>query len=150
MKQKNRCRSACVWLHPTRSPIACSTSGCADTWSCAREPRPLASGNEQPASVDWPSSRVHAHIERSCGGLSDTLIDSTIPGNYKLHYDLVSVCKLSTKQFKLIYRASRDGFEEKSFHTKCDNLPSTLTINKKTKRYVFGGYASVAWDIKSQ
>ena len=63
--------------------------------------------------------------------------------------DLVKLCKLSGKQFELIYRATRDGFQADSFHARCDYRPSTLTIIKTTKGHVFGGYTSVAWDSTS-
>ena len=63
--------------------------------------------------------------------------------------DLIELCKLVTKQFKLLYRASRDGFEATNFHAKCDNQPRTLTIIKTTEGYIFGGYTAVAWDCSS-
>ena len=45
----------------------------------------------------------------------------------------------------LLYRASRDGWEGKNFHSKCDNKGPTLTVIKCTGGYVFGGYANAAW-----
>ena len=56
-------------------------------------------------------------------------MDSTILSADKMKSDLVELCKLSDMQFKLLYRASRDGFEAAGFHVKCDNLPKTLTKN---------------------
>ena len=46
----------------------------------------------------------------------------------------------------LLYRASRDGFTCQAFHAKCDGQKNTLTIIKNNLNYVFGGYASSAWD----
>jgi hypothetical protein len=46
---------------------------------------------------------------------------------------------------RLIYRASRDGFEASSFHSKCDNISNTVTIIKTTSNSVFGGFASASW-----
>ena len=62
--------------------------------------------------------------------------------------DLVELCQISGKEFvfKLLYRASRDGFDAKSFHDKCDHNPGTLTVIKTTKGYVFGGYTFATWD----
>ena len=88
----------------------------------------------------------NAHIERSCGRLFDLIVDSAILENSEKQNDLIELCKLSGKQFKLIYRASRDGFEAASFHAKCDNQPSTLTVIKTINGFVFGGYAAVASD----
>ena len=76
-------------------------------------------------------------------------IDSTIVNTDKMKSDLVELCKLSGKQFKLLYRASRDGFEAASFHAKCDYHPGTLTIIKTVRGNIFGGYTSVAWDSTS-
>ena len=57
---------------------------------------------------------------------------------------------MSDKQFKLLYRASRDGFEASNFHAKCENQPSMLTVIKTTKGYIFGAYTPMAWDSISQ
>eukprot|EP00586_Coscinodiscus_wailesii_P010113 CAMPEP_0172490414 /NCGR_PEP_ID=MMETSP1066-20121228/20820_1 /TAXON_ID=671091 /ORGANISM="Coscinodiscus wailesii, Strain CCMP2513" /LENGTH=605 /DNA_ID=CAMNT_0013258867 /DNA_START=47 /DNA_END=1864 /DNA_ORIENTATION=+ len=48
-------------------------------------------------------------------------------------------------QFELIYRGSRDGWNASSFHEKCDDNGSTITLIKSTDGYVFGGYADVPW-----
>ena len=39
----------------------------------------------------------------------------------------------------LLYRATRDGFTAKSFHSKCDDIPNTVTIIKNNFNYGFGG-----------
>jgi hypothetical protein len=46
----------------------------------------------------------------------------------------------------LLYRATRDGFTGKAFHSKCDGKGNTITIIKNDLNYVFGGYASSAWN----
>jgi hypothetical protein len=47
------------------------------------------------------------------------------------------------------YPATRDGFGSRDFHSKCDRHRNTLTIFKaKHGSYIFGGFASVSWDIK--
>jgi len=46
---------------------------------------------------------------------------------------------------KLIYRATRDGFNSSSFHSKCDRISNTVTIIKTTSNSVFGGFTSAAW-----
>ena len=85
-------------------------------------------------------------IESICGKLYQGTIDSTIISTDKMKNDLVKLCMLSGKQFKLLYRATRDGFAASAFHAKCDNQPKTLTIVKTDGGYIFGGYTSVAWD----
>ncbi len=46
----------------------------------------------------------------------------------------------------LLYRATRDGFTSQAFHSKCDGKGNTITIIKSHLNYVFGGYASSAWN----
>jgi hypothetical protein len=46
----------------------------------------------------------------------------------------------------LLYRATRDGFDSQAFHEKCDGKGNTITIIKNNLNYVFGGYASSAWN----
>jgi hypothetical protein len=56
----------------------------------------------------------------------------------------MDLCSLS-KEWELIYRASRDGFEGYDFHLKCDKKPNTLVIIKSTNRNIFGGYTEQDW-----
>jgi hypothetical protein len=46
----------------------------------------------------------------------------------------------------LLYRATRDGFNGEAFHSKCDGKRNTITIIKSHLNYVFGGFASSAWN----
>jgi hypothetical protein len=46
----------------------------------------------------------------------------------------------------LLYRATTDGFTGKAFHSKCDGKEKTITIIKNNLNYVFGGFASSAWN----
>ncbi len=51
-----------------------------------------------------------------------------------------------TKQkWKLIYKATRDGFGGKDFHRCCDSKGSTMTIIQ-SNNYLFGGYAKISWN----
>ena len=73
--------------------------------------------------------------------IASVTLDSTIVNTDKMKSDLVELCKLSDKEFKLLYRASRDGFEAARFHAKCDNQPRTLTIITTSKGNICGGYS---------
>ena len=50
------------------------------------------------------------------------------------------------KKWKLIYRATRDGFSADDFHLRCDGIEKTLTLVKASTGNIFGGYAEEAWD----
>jgi len=53
---------------------------------------------------------------------------------------------LPQKRFVLIYKASRDGFDSKDFHKKCDNKGATLVVIQSSEGgYLFGGYTAASW-----
>lgn len=61
--------------------------------------------------------------------------------------DLVDLCQLGKDQkWRLVYRGSEDGFNNISFHGKCDGIPNTLTIVQTSQKNVFGGYTEKAWN----
>jgi hypothetical protein len=49
------------------------------------------------------------------------------------------------KEFRLLYRGSRDGFGCRDFHRLCDNRAGTVTVIQSDGGFVFGGYTPVAW-----
>ena len=60
--------------------------------------------------------------------------------------DLNLLCQFPESQkWELKYRASRDGFSTENFHSKCDEIPNTLTIIKSTNGNVFGGFTEKGW-----
>jgi hypothetical protein len=60
--------------------------------------------------------------------------------------ELMSLCKFSLNQkWKLIYRATRDGFGAADFHSKCDSYQNSFVIIKSTNGNVFGGYTQQSW-----
>ena len=62
------------------------------------------------------------------------------------HYDLFKLCEFfESDKFKLVYRATVDGFESDSFHKACDYLEGTFTIVKTKEDFIFGGYTDQNW-----
>jgi hypothetical protein len=60
---------------------------------------------------------------------------------------LLDLCQFRrSSKWRLIYRASTDGFGSDKFHAKCDNIPRTLVLILTTNSYVFGGCTSKCWD----
>jgi len=60
--------------------------------------------------------------------------------------ELMRLCQFSLNQkWKLIYRATRDGFRAADFHSKCDNYQNSLVIIKSTNGNVFGGFTEQNW-----
>jgi hypothetical protein len=61
------------------------------------------------------------------------------------------LCGLSSdKKWKLQYRATRDGFSAKDFHSECDGIANTLTVIKSEHDNIFGGFTELAWDSTSR
>jgi hypothetical protein len=59
---------------------------------------------------------------------------------------LIKLCGFNPndQRFKLLYRATKDGFKAIDFHRKCDTFAKTLTVIKvKDKSNIFGGYTGV-------
>jgi hypothetical protein len=51
------------------------------------------------------------------------------------------------RKWKLIYRATIDGFQAASFHEKCDKKGETFTIVRSANNNsIFGGYSATSWD----
>ena len=74
----------------------------------------------------------------------DTTIDSTILTSETMQSDIVRLFNLKGNEFKLIYRASRDGFEAASIRAKIGQQSRTLTIFKRTDGSIFGGFNAIA------
>ena len=50
-------------------------------------------------------------------------------------------------EWRLLFRASRDGFAALAFHSKCDNKGPTVTVVKSSGN-IFGGFTGNAWKSK--
>jgi hypothetical protein len=64
--------------------------------------------------------------------------------------NLIKLCKINKNQnWKLIYKASLDGFSSANFHSNCDSKTKTLTIIKTLSDCIFGGYTDAPWSSKN-
>jgi hypothetical protein len=52
------------------------------------------------------------------------------------------------KQFSLLWRGGRDGFEAKEFHRRCDGHSNSLTVILDTKGNIFGGFTPLKWESR--
>jgi hypothetical protein len=79
--------------------------------------------------------------------ISPNFLDSNIV-NFDQSNELIKLCEFEDKtQFNLLYRATRDGFSAEDFHSKCDEIPKTLTVIKvKDQPHIFGGYTEATWE----
>ena len=74
--------------------------------------------------------------------IKSTIISSKVE-DVKISEWLASVGKKSEP--KLLYLASRDGWDASDFHRMCDGKGATLTVVNSSGGYIFGGYTDVAW-----
>jgi hypothetical protein len=83
--------------------------------------------------------------------LSMSLIKSQLLNGEQQLSELIKLCEFSPNdKFTLLYRGTRDGFEPRDFHSKCDGHSNTLTIFKaKQSSFIFGGFTTADWDSSS-
>ena len=73
--------------------------------------------------------------------------DSTILKESKKGKEyLLKLCEwIGNKKLELIFRGTRDGMNNKSFHNKCDNQGPNIVLIKTDKDHIFGGFSSISW-----
>ena len=54
------------------------------------------------------------------------------------------------KKYKLLYKASRDGFGVEDFHKKCDGKNFTVTLVHTKNNKLFGGFTDAEWDKSAE
>jgi hypothetical protein len=104
-------------------------------------------------SLSDPNSRPSDKSEQSITKENKNAIDSKII-TYQ-HVELISKWideleitdkLISSYEFKLLFRASRDGYSRDKFHKFCDNQPRTVTLVKvKSSNEILGGYNPIEW-----
>ena len=52
---------------------------------------------------------------------------------------------VTVSRLKLLYRASRDGWEHTDIYRMCDNKGATVVLVKSTTNHIFGGFAQNSW-----
>ena len=57
---------------------------------------------------------------------------------------LLGMVPYKSGKWRLLFRASRDGFAAESFHSKCDDKGPTLTA-VRSGSFLFGGFTEEAW-----
>jgi hypothetical protein len=62
--------------------------------------------------------------------------------------ELIRLCEFSPNdKWSLLYRGTRDGFDGRDFHSRCNGKSNTLTIIKpKESSNIFGGFTAVSWE----
>jgi hypothetical protein len=58
--------------------------------------------------------------------------------------------EFTSKQLRLLWRGTRDGFGGRDFHSRCDGHGNTLTVIEDTNGNIFGGYTPLAWESRER
>ena len=80
-------------------------------------------------------------------------ICKTIHENHKKHFKyLTKLLNFETidqlfYNLRLFFRASEHNFSPNKFHELCDGKGPTITIIRSTSKNLFGGYASISWNL---
>jgi hypothetical protein len=74
--------------------------------------------------------------------------NSQILTDLKQSFESIKLCEFSSNdKWSLLYRGTRDGFQGKDFHSKCNGHSNTLIILKANGTpYIFGVFTSIDWD----
>ncbi len=56
----------------------------------------------------------------------------------------------NVKNYKLIYRASRNGYSAQDFHEKCDGKENTIVLVQARNGRRFGGFTEAKWDKSNE
>ena len=86
-----------------------------------------------------------AKLTVTVGTLDEPFRGSTILTNVE-HRKILKAClpEAMVGEWRLLFRASRDGFAASAFHSKCDNKGPTVTVVKSGAN-IFGGFTEKPW-----
>merc|ERR1712228_601663 len=68
----------------------------------------------------------------------------------ELHQMIGKQRNIYPTEWKLLYRASRDGYKIKDCHPKCYSHPNVVLIVQSEKGNVFGGFTQIGWDLNAK
>lgn len=57
---------------------------------------------------------------------------------------------IGNRNMKLLFRASRDGWDNTEFHKRCDKKGPSITLFKTLEGRICGGYTTVGWENNYQ
>ncbi|RIB27083.1 hypothetical protein C2G38_2063090, partial [Gigaspora rosea] len=88
-------------------------------------------------------SRKSISIPSSIINLEHAVEISSWIDRHSTTYDITEI----PYEFKLLLRGSRDGFDAKTFHKLCDNIPGLIVVIKvENSNEILGGYNPLGWN----
>ncbi|XP_028410636.1 uncharacterized protein LOC114533326 [Dendronephthya gigantea] len=102
--------------------------------------------NDGPGSDPYKCKCPKQYEGEFCEKLPNPFSKSKIlSGEVYEHQQLLQTWIVGSDSAELCWRASRDGWDAATFHTRCDNKKPTVTFIK-VGQYVFGFYVTESWD----
>jgi hypothetical protein len=104
--------------------------------------------SEQLILPDSESQRKQLQLDIEYYGLTKYISSLNFVGTTLLtsaHIDQLHTWYGSKKTWKLLYKATVDGFGSDQFHQKCNNKGETITVVQSLNGNLFGGYAPQSW-----
>jgi uncharacterized coiled-coil protein SlyX len=90
-----------------------------------------------PPPTATPPARAHPPPHSPAAAGFDSAIVPQIPA---------LLAEFGGKRFSLLWRGTRDGFDAREFHRRCDGHANTLTLIEDRNGNIFGGFTPVAWE----
>jgi hypothetical protein len=87
---------------------------------------------------DW-TYRGCSTQQLSNSSIFDSLVVSDFPALF---------AEFHGRRFSLLWRGSRNGFNSRDFHGRCDGHANTLTVILDTQGLFFGGFTPVEWESR--
>jgi len=72
-------------------------------------------------------------------------IVSTVDHNMLLLTWISEACKTPRLSLKLLWKGTVDGFGASTFHNKCNNQGTTVTVVLSESNFIFGGFTTKSW-----
>ena len=96
---------------------------------------------------NYKCSCVNDYFGRNCQHktLSSTIFKNSTILSEENSSNLINLIGVNKTNVKLLYQASRDGFDNEAFHAKCDAVSATLIVIKSKNSNIFGGFTSADW-----
>lgn len=72
-------------------------------------------------------------------------LNSSVARDNETERQLLSLLNFKNQKWRLIYRATENGFGASDFHNHCDGHTNTLTLIRTTNESILGGYNGEKW-----
>ena len=109
----------------------------------------LYGGTCKPYGLNYTCSCIESAYGNNCQYFRDPNANNSTLLEFDSKQNLKTILNISVERIYLLYRASVDGFDSKSFHSKCDGALGTLVLIKSENSNIFGGFTKANWGLNT-